>query len=79
MKAVKVYQSHGLGIRRDIELNNYGYLTSDILDLASYMYENRLYRTGPITLLAEMFLIGYRTGIRAERAKTYGKVKAIGK
>lgn len=69
MKAAEVYQSHGLGFKRDIELNNFEYFSNDILDLASDMNENCSPCIGPITLLAEMFLIGYRTGIRAERAK----------
>lgn len=69
MKAIESYQKFGLGLERDVSLNGYERFTKDVLDLAQGLKETAPPCVGPITLLAEMYFIGYRTGRRAERAK----------
>ena len=69
MKAIETYQKHGLGFEKDLKINGYERFTKDVLDLAQGLKETAPPCVGPITLLAEMFFIGYRTGKRAERAK----------
>lgn len=70
MKAKQKYQDHGLGLIKDMNLNRYEFFTNDVLDLASDVIESAPPCFGPITLMTQMFFIGYRTGVRAERQRT---------
>ena len=69
MSNFETYQKHGLGFKRDFDLNRHEFYTEDVLDLAQDLQETAPPCFGPITLLVHMYFIGYRTGIRAERAK----------
>lgn len=70
MKAKQKYQDHGLGLTKDMELNRYEILTEDVVNLASDVIESAPPCFGPVTLMTQIFFIGYRTGVKAERQRT---------